>query len=238
MNKQEYMDQLSELLLDIPTEERIEAIRYYEDYFADAGVENEEKLLEQLESPDKIAKAIREDYFGKSNPQDGEYTEAGYRDPQFEKSYEIICKGEGVKDKERMNQNRQSYKSSNRTALIIILCILASPILLGVVGSAIGLIFGLVGGLIGIVFAVFGGSIALVGGAVGTVVVGVSRLQESPATGFIGIGAGFIMAAIGIILFVVMINIIHWLLPTIIRSAQTGYQKIVKKRGSKDENIY
>lgn len=282
MSKEEYMNQLSELLMDIPMEERQDAIRYYEDYFADAGIENADKLLEQLESPEKVANAIRENYFGKASTQDGEYTETGYRDPQFEKNYEIIFKGDLVKGKESQkkeknceykesnqynesnsyqngwnqdqynqnsgyqntgyqNQNYQNqapYKSSNRTALIIVLCVLASPFLLGIAGTAISLFFGVFGGLIGIIFALFGSSIALVAGAIGSVVLGISKFSVNPASGFIGIGAGFIMAAIGILIFIAVINFVHWLIPTFAGLVQKAYHKIVKKRGMRNENIY
>ncbi len=53
MNRIEFMETLSRLLLDIPEEDRIDALKYYNDYFDDAGSENEQNVIEELESPEK-----------------------------------------------------------------------------------------------------------------------------------------------------------------------------------------
>ena len=42
MNRVEFMETLSRLLQDIPEEDRIDALKYYNDYFDDAGSENEQ----------------------------------------------------------------------------------------------------------------------------------------------------------------------------------------------------
>ena len=52
MNRVEFMETLSRLLQDIPEEDRIDALKYYNDYFDDAGTENEQNLIEELESPE------------------------------------------------------------------------------------------------------------------------------------------------------------------------------------------
>ena len=51
MNRQEFMKRLEELLTDISTEEKEEALAYYTGYFEDAGEENEEKIIQELEKP-------------------------------------------------------------------------------------------------------------------------------------------------------------------------------------------
>ena len=55
MNRQEFMRRLDQLLEGIPEEEKREAIAYYTSYFEDAGEENEEKIIRELESPEKVA---------------------------------------------------------------------------------------------------------------------------------------------------------------------------------------
>ena len=52
MNRVEFMETLSRLLQDIPEEDRIDALKYYNDYFDDAGSENEQNVIEELESPE------------------------------------------------------------------------------------------------------------------------------------------------------------------------------------------
>lgn len=59
MSRQEFMERLNRLLSDIPVNERQEALNYYENYFEDAGPENEAKIIEELESPEKVAASIK-----------------------------------------------------------------------------------------------------------------------------------------------------------------------------------
>ena len=84
MNRTEFMTELAAFLQDIPVEERREAMQYYNDYFDDAGPENEQQVIDELESPKKVAANIKADM--KENAKDrGEFTENGYSDPQFRK---------------------------------------------------------------------------------------------------------------------------------------------------------
>lgn len=46
MNRIEFMTELASLLQDVPVEERKEAMQYYNDYFDDAGEENEQQVIE------------------------------------------------------------------------------------------------------------------------------------------------------------------------------------------------
>ena len=58
MNKDTFLKELEELLSDLPEEERKEALAYYRSYFEDAGEENLEKVLKELESPAHISGII------------------------------------------------------------------------------------------------------------------------------------------------------------------------------------
>ena len=61
MNRDEFMQQLARLLSDLPENERMEAIRYYNDYFDEAGPENEANVIRELGSPGKVAAIIKAD---------------------------------------------------------------------------------------------------------------------------------------------------------------------------------
>ena len=61
MSKNEFIDRLAQLLADIPPEERDEALTYYREYIEDAGLENEEAIMQELGSPEEIAAAIKGD---------------------------------------------------------------------------------------------------------------------------------------------------------------------------------
>lgn len=58
MNKTEYLSELSYKLRRLPSEEVREAISYFSEYFDDAGIENEQAVIQSLGSPDEVAKQI------------------------------------------------------------------------------------------------------------------------------------------------------------------------------------
>ena len=61
MNRIEFMTELASLLQDVPVEERKEAMQYYNDYFDDAGAENEQEVIEALGNPARVAENIKRD---------------------------------------------------------------------------------------------------------------------------------------------------------------------------------
>lgn len=62
MNRNEYMAALRRALAGLPEEERASALRYYEEYFDDAGPENERKAIDGLGAPEQVAAQILADY--------------------------------------------------------------------------------------------------------------------------------------------------------------------------------
>ena len=61
MNRIDFMQQLESLLQNIAPMERDEAIQYYNDYFDDAGKENEQEVIEALGNPARVAENIKRD---------------------------------------------------------------------------------------------------------------------------------------------------------------------------------
>lgn len=59
MNRAEFMAALEAQLRDITTEERDEALKFYNEYLDEAGPENEAAVLAELGSPQKVACIIR-----------------------------------------------------------------------------------------------------------------------------------------------------------------------------------
>lgn len=79
MSKLEFMSELESLLQDISLEEREAAIKYYEDYFEDAGPENEARIIEELGTPTRIAAIIQKDIEGaRDEYSEGAFTERGF----------------------------------------------------------------------------------------------------------------------------------------------------------------
>ena len=58
MTKQEYLAELNTHLMSLSSEERENAVRFYEEYFEDAGAENEQTVMDELGKPYALAKSI------------------------------------------------------------------------------------------------------------------------------------------------------------------------------------
>ena len=76
MNRAEFMRRLTELLGDVPPQEREEAIQYYNDYFDDAGEENESGVIASLGTPEELAGAIKAGL--SDGGHGGEFTDTGF----------------------------------------------------------------------------------------------------------------------------------------------------------------
>jgi len=61
MDKSEFMADLSAQLSRIDADERAEAIAFYNEYFEEAGIENEQMVIEELGSPAQVAAQIKAD---------------------------------------------------------------------------------------------------------------------------------------------------------------------------------
>ena len=58
MSKQEFLYRLETLLMDLPKDERDDALDYYEQYFEAAGPEREQEVIRELGSPEKVSRMI------------------------------------------------------------------------------------------------------------------------------------------------------------------------------------
>ena len=58
MTRNEFIAELRGRLAVLPPEERENALQYYEEYFDDAGPENEQAVIQELGSPENVANRI------------------------------------------------------------------------------------------------------------------------------------------------------------------------------------
>ena len=86
------MGRLTELLGDVSPTERDEAIQYYNDYFDDAGAENESGVIASLGTPEELARTIKAGLNDGGNG--GEFTEAGFSGYTQTHRDELIKTGE------------------------------------------------------------------------------------------------------------------------------------------------
>lgn len=67
MNKDIFIEELRKKLKRLPKEEMDNALEYYIEYFEEAGIENEQEVLKELDSPANIASQLLADYAFKSD---------------------------------------------------------------------------------------------------------------------------------------------------------------------------
>lgn len=192
MSREEFMRQLERLLMDVSEEEKREALSYYRSYFEDAGEENEERILKELESPEKVAAMIKED-LGMDQPKSGAYTEHGFEEQRFEDRQAVDLR---KKPSQEQSESRSTY-SGNRTLnviLIVAIAILTSPIWGGLLAGIVGSVFGIAVGILATTFALYVAGGVLVGVGIGQFVVG------GIAIGFALVGAGMLVLALAILM--------------------------------------
>lgn len=264
MNRLEFMQRLEQLLSDISAKEKEEALKYYNDYLNDAGVENEEEVLMSLGSPEKVAKIIKEGLYGGSFY--GEFTETGFKDAvsEAEKKNEVdspVNSGNGPDAGPFSSRNNSSnmgagpaygnsgyqgnpykthYKGTNGTfkqdgkkmsggmiALIVILCILASPLL----GGAIGLVFGLAGGLIGLVVGTAALGVGLLVAAVFLVGIGIGELFVTPLIGLCLIGVGLLLGGFAVLFLGIVVWLCGTAFPWLFCKVKELFRNLVHRKG-------
>lgn len=133
MDRAQFMRELENLLADIPETEKREALEFYDNYFDDAGPENEVSVLRELGSPEKVAAIIKADLKGSAEQYEyGEYTEHGYEDPRTKEPGQMPEKYAGEKEKEN-----RFFRKGNQTVLIlaVIFLVFISPFVKGAVGG-------------------------------------------------------------------------------------------------------
>lgn len=210
MNRVEFMTRLASLLQDIPAEERREAMQYYNDYFDDAGEENEERVIAELGSPEKVASVLKEGIDGESK-EAGEFTDTGYHNYKFEKQ-------EVPEPRTAFSGRKERWTSKPlKIILIVAIVICAAPVILplimGIIAAAAGIILALGASLIAIVVA----SIVVAIAGLIIFIAGIINLFGEFAAGLSLTGLGLIIIPIGAVAVVASIKLCTVVFPGIIR---------------------
>lgn len=216
MNKQEFMSQLDRLLLYMPVTEREAALQYYNDYFADAGEENEQEVLAGLGEPEAVAEKIKNDFYT------GQYDI--YEEAKVEKGKEL---GDYRPLPEKVNPPKQMKKlSTGWIVFIIIVCVILTPLLFTLLGSLAGVLAGVLGTILGIILALaIISPVVLVVGIV-FFVLGIMATSTSIAAGLGIIGIGMILMAVGILAFLLLVVIVGKCIPGIFK----GIGKLFRRK--------
>lgn len=237
MDREKFIKELSFLLQDISDEDRDDAISYYEDYFAEAGKENEEKVIRELQSPERVAAIIKAG-LNSSFEEDIEYSESGMKNSGYDKQDEIVVNGDREEPKEEYRTYKETKKSGfqgnpdrNRILLIAII-VMVAIFGLPFFGAGFGILFAIFMVLfcLGFVFAIAGVAVSAVAGVF--IVKGLTLLSTAFGAALISIGAGVLCIALAILLFM---NV-KWpfkIVPNIIRGVANIIKSITNKVGEK-----
>lgn len=215
MSRKAFMARLDELLADITEAEKEEALSYYEEYFEDAGPENEEEVISSLGSPEKVAATIKAG-LSENAQEEGEFSETGYTNSYYD-----------VKDEVATINKRKGLGGigTGGWVIILILCLFALPILGPLLLGVLGTIFGLLVAVVAVIFAVLVTGIALVVAAVAMVAAGFATLFATPLVGVALIGAALLVAGIGILIAILGFWVVTKVIPPLLR----GLVELIRK---------
>ncbi len=236
MNKQDYLNRLEKLLADIPAEDRTDALTFYENYFEDAGVENEDAVIKELGTPERIAASIKRDLTELTNENRG--TASAEQASRYDKpNYSSYQTDYNANNTQTYSNNSESTNSffgrikkqlndwtfyrENKTlciVLFIVALVLTSPAWGSVLGGIVGLVFGIMGLVVGTICFCF--TLALVGlvGGFAMIVLGITCLAASLGTGLFIIGLGILFLAFGLLFTLATGGLCFRFIPWIYRS--------------------
>lgn len=209
MNRQEFLNRLEYLLRDIPVSERIDALAYYNNYFDEAGVENEKQVILELGSPEAVAEKILADVQVESSQR----TRMDYS--AFEGQEK---KQEQQASKYKSEETAKKKMSTSKKILIILLLVFTFPLWIGLVAGAFGTVVGLLAAAFGIVVAGVATAFGLLMGGVGCIIAGIARFAFSPIDALAVIGIGGILSAIGILLSLLFIWLVGVWIPKLVKA--------------------
>lgn len=245
MDKREFLDRLQAQLTGLTSEERAEAMEYYEEYFADAGEENEADVLLSLGLPEQVAEQIRA---GLHKAEEGVFTENGYREkvesdnpPEvYGKKEEGKSAGGGTREEEpyhggykghtggqsayryqnRRTEKKKSDMSVGMIVLLVVLGICASPIILALGAAALGIVVGILGAVFGVVVAAIAVIVALFAVGIALFIAGFPILIYNPFAGMACIALGCFMIALFLLLVIALVAVCGKFFPWLIREVE------------------
>lgn len=210
MNRVEFMTELASLLQDVPVEERREAMRYYNDYFDEAGRENEAQAISDLGSPAKVAEKIKEDLKGTEQEAfAGEKNSRMEGGPQGPVPQGVPRPGAAASD--------STDSKILKVVLIILAIVVGAPIVLPVITGILGVVLGILATVFGVFIALVLVFVALAVTGAALVWAGIVSLVPEIAVGLALIGTGLILGVIGVIGTVACVKLCMVVFPALCR---------------------
>lgn len=198
--------------------------------------ENEQNVIEALGNPAKVAENIKKDIFGNG------YGENGYQRVSADSRAMITYPADAAEDgntEQRSWQNgatqtaqaqtvspqKKDGMSTGMIVLIVILCIFASPLILGTASAAIGVAAGLIATWFGLIIGFGATAAALLLILIALVVTGIISMFTHPFVGMGLIGAGLICGGVGLLFLMLTVAMAGIATPAICRGIVGLFQK-------------
>lgn len=213
MNRQKFMKELESLLYTLSEEERTDALRYYNDYFDEAGPEREQEIIRELISPEFVARTImdgmreQKNSFDDQSWQNRQYRD-GYSDYRTDGGYNYDW------------QDKEKKKSFQMPVWGWLLLLLTAPVTVPLLFSVISAIFGIMTGIVGVIMGFFVAGIGLGIGAVALFLAGFKGF------GCLCLGAGFLLESIVCLLIPFVLWMIRSMIPGIFRFLRRQVRRI------------
>lgn len=219
MNRREFILRLEQALRDMPEEERRRAVEYYENYFDEAGPENEQEVLHNLGAPEKAAADILRDYQDMAEPSRQDTGDRKQRN------------GTKITDHtHRMRDNFQTMDNGQKLLLIVLAIfaiVIIAPVCVGIVGGIGGIFIG----LICVIFAIFlvVPALDLVAWvcAITFAILAGATVVSNPPTALLSLGIALICAALGILLWRLTVYLFCTTFPALIRGIANFFRGIL-----------
>jgi len=205
------MRQLESLLQNISPTERQEALQYYNDYFDDAGEENEQSVIEALGNPARVAENIKKEIYGSG------YGEAGQRPGSADRAVVKYQWADVSDQKQAQESEKKNDFPAWAVVLLVIGAIALSPGLLGLAGGVLGLLVGIIVAWFSLIVSFGVAAVALFIVLIVLLVTGIMCLFADPLLGMAMLGAGLLCGGIGILFLMLTVAMAGIATPAIIK---------------------
>ncbi|MGN0424101.1 MAG: DUF1700 domain-containing protein [Acetatifactor sp.] len=221
MNREHFLERLSELLAKVPEAERGEMLQYYRDYFEDAGAENEAEVLRTLGSPEAVAQGLLRDLgetpVTTASPADRAVVEYG-KIIREEPAFPPVSVEEPSEQSNREVPERTANRlSGGMLVLTIILLLFALPIMIPLALAAVAIVCALIVAWLALCLVSLCVTAALFVAMIALIVTGVGCMFISPAVGACVFGAGLVVGGIGFLSLIVTVLLTGAATPAIFR---------------------
>lgn len=236
MNKEQFISRLEELLEDIPESERAEAIEYYREYFDDAGIENEEQVMKELGSVEKVAHNIKEELAGKElMAVDAPARDKGRHgsDGEYQAEENFAGRERGTTGKNMHGGTADTVKQRNPVVvaiLAVLVFFLAVTAGIPVVGTVGGCLIGFAAAFFGILVAVWVVGIVFVVLAPVMLILAVVNIFTSGIVSLMFLGLAFFFFGIGLLLILAGLKLCTVVIPAVVRAVTDLFHRLIYRK--------